>query len=188
VQYVPVDNPVTGTRIDALVGLSGGSSATTNTGAFALSMYMGISSRNGSTLSSLSSGSTQTTFSYASNTAGATQLTASAIRAISCPVNFNMAPGEYFVGVNMITATTSIGASTTNFGLTLSMYGGTDIGTALPYADITANTATSSNLYYGQGVYTAATTGMPVSIGISQIAQTGASQAQANIALVFRNV
>ncbi len=187
VQYVAIDNPVTGSRIDALLGLSGGSSATANTGAIAFSVYMGISTRNGSTLSSLSSGSTQTTFSYASNTAGATQLTASAVRALSCPVNFNMAPGEYYVGVNIITATSSIGASTTNFGLTLSMYGGTDVQTAVPYADMTANTATSNNLYFGQGIFTAATTGMPISLGLSQIAQTGASQAQANIGLVFRN-
>jgi hypothetical protein len=187
VQYIPIDSPVTGSRIDALVGLSASSAAASNTAAFAFSVYMGISTRNGTALSSLSSGSTQTTYSYASNTAGNTQLTASAIRAISCPINFNLVPGEYFVGVNIITATSSVGAATTSLGMTMSMYGGTNIATALPYADITANTATSSNLYYGQGMFTAATTGMPVSIGLSNIAQTGASQAQANIGLVFRN-
>ena len=187
IQYVPIDSPLTATRIDALMGLQGGSAATTATGAIVFSVYMGISTRNGSTLSSLSSGSTQTTYTYASNSAGQTQLTASALRPISCPVNVNAAPGEYFVGVNIITNTSSIGASTTNYGLTMSIYGGTDVQTAIPYAEITANTATSSGLYYGQGMYTAATTGMPVSIGLANIAQTGPSAAQANIGLVFRN-
>ncbi len=187
IQYIPIDNPLTASRVDALVAMSGGSGATTATGAIAISMYVGISTRNVSTLSSLSSGSTQTTYTYASNTAGNTQLTASALRPISCPVNVNAPPGEYFVGVNIITATSSIGLSTTNYGLTMSIYGGTQVQTAVPYAEITANTATSSNLWYGQGVYTAATTGMPVSIGLAAIAQTGSSQAQANIALVFRN-
>jgi hypothetical protein len=37
------------------------------------------------------------------------------------------------------------------------------------------------------GVYTAATTGVPVSINLNAIAQTGSSLSQANIALVFRN-
>jgi hypothetical protein len=106
---------------------------------------------------------------------------------MSVPVNFNMAPGEYFVGFNLITATSSIGLSTTNFGLTLSMMGANNIQTALNYAEITANTASSTNLFGGMGVFTAATTGAPVSINLNAINQVSASLSQANIALVFRN-
>ena len=185
--YVQVPNWLTGTRIDALVGMSGGSSATANTGAIAMSMYAAIYSRNASTLSSMSSGSTQTTFTYASNSAGQTQLTQSAVRMVSVPVNFNMAPGNYIVGFNLVTATSSVGTATTNMGLTMSMYGGNGLQTALGVYDITANTTTSSGLYGGMGVGTAATTGIPASISIAAINQTGASLSQANIALVFRN-
>ena len=116
-----------------------------------------------------------------------TSLTTGAIRPISVPCNFNMAPGEYLVGFNFLTATTSIGTGTTSFGLTLSMMGGNQFQTAaLPYAEIGSTTQTGSNLIGGMGVYTAATTGLPIAPGFSNIAQSGSSQQQANIALVFR--
>ena len=187
VQYVAVNWPITASRLDALVAWSGASSATTNTCAIAISAYAAIYTRNASTLSSLSSGSTQTTYTYASNTAGQTGLTQSAIRPISVPVNVSMTPGEYFVGFNFITATSSVGLSTTNLGQTLSIMGANQIQSALNYAEFGNATATSSNLYYGMGLYTAASTGMPASIGLASISQTGASLSQANIALVFRN-
>ncbi len=187
VQYVAVNWPITASRLDALVAWSGASSATTNTCAIAISAYAAIYTRNASTLSSLSSGSTQTTYTYASSTAGQTGLTQSAIRPISVPVNVSMTPGEYFVGFNFITATSSVGLSTTNLGQTLSIMGANQIQSALNYAEFGNATATSSNLYYGMGLYTAASTGMPASIGLASISQTGASLSQANIALVFRN-
>lgn len=186
IQYVPVYMPVTGTRIDALAAFSAGSSATTNTGGFAFSQYAIIYTLNGATLSSLSSGSTQTTYTYASNTAGHTELSANVIRPISVPINFNMAPGEYYVGFNFVTATTSIGASTTNAGLTVSMYGGNDLQTALNYAEFGSNTATSTGLFR-LGVYSAATTGVVTRVSLSAINQTGSAQSAGNIALVFRN-
>ena len=188
IQYVPVPIPVSGSRIDALVAMSGGSGATAATGAIALSAYAIIYTKNASTLSSLSSGSTQTTYSYASNTAGQTQLTASAIRPVSVPVNFLMTQGEYFVGFNLITATSSVGTATTNYGLTLSMMGGNAIQTVLPYAEITANTATSTNWQGGMGMYSAATTGVPTAVSLSAINQTGSAISAANIAIAFRNV
>ena len=186
-QYVAVQGAITGTRIDALASWAGGSSATANTCAIALSAYAAIYTNNASTLSSLSSGSTQTTYSYASNSAGHTELTTGAIRPISCPVAFNMAPGEYLVGFNLVTATSSIGLSTTNIAQTISMMGGAQFQTAANYAEFGSNTATSTNLIGGMGVYTAATTGLPGSLALSNIAQTGASLSQGNIALVFRN-
>lgn len=187
-QYVAVYAPATGTRIDALASWSAmGSAATTATAAIAMSAYAVIYTRNVSTLSSLSSGSTQTTYSYASNTAGHTEFLSAAMRPISVPVNFNMQAGEYLVGFNLITATSSIGASTTSFGLTLSMMGGNQNQTAANYAEIGSQTASSSNLFAGMGVYASATTGMPAAASLSAIAQTGSSLSQANIALVFRN-
>jgi hypothetical protein len=182
IQYVPLDCALTGTRIDALFAISMGSSAANSVAGMIISAYAAIFTRNVSTLSSLSSGSTQTTYTYNSNSAGNTQFTGSNIYPISVPVNFNMAPGEYFVGFNMVTQ-----SSNTGLGTTISIMGGNAQQTALNYAEITNQTATSSNLFGGMGVYTAATTGIPVSINLNAIAQTGASLSQANIALVFRN-
>jgi len=187
IQYIAPYQPITASRVDCLMLWSGASSATTNTCAIAVSAYAAIYTRNVSTLSSLSSGSTQTTYTYASNTAGQTQLIGAAIRPVSVPMNINMAPGEYFVGFNFITATSSIGLSTTNLGQTFSVMGGNELQTVYPYAEFTAGTATSTNQFGGMGVFTAATTGIPSTIGLANIAQTGASLSQANIALVFRN-
>jgi hypothetical protein len=186
-QYLAAQGAITGTRIDALASWSGASSATANTCAVAISAYAAIYTNNALTLSSLSSGSTQTTYSYASNSAGHTELTAGAIRPISCPVNFNIAPGEYLVGFNVVTATSSIGTATTNLAQTISMMGGNQFQSAINYAEFGSNTASSTNLIGGMGIYTAATTGLPGSVALSNLAQTGASLSQANIAMVFRN-
>ena len=186
-QYVPTPNVISGSRIDALVSWSGASSATTNTCAFAVSAYAAIYSNSASSLVSLSSGSTQTTYSYASNSAGVTALTAGAMRPISVPVNFSMSAGEYYVGFNIVTATSSIGLSTTNLGQSISVVGGVALATASNYAEFTANTATSSNLYGAMGLYSVATTGLSGNYALSLLNMTGANLADANIALVFRN-
>ncbi len=185
--YVSVPTPVTASRMDALVAWSGGSSATTNTCAIVWSAYGVIYTRNANTLSSLSSGSTQTTLTYASNTAGQTQLSQSAIRPISVPINVNMAPGEYVVGFNWVTNTSSIGLSTTNITQAFSMMGGAALQSALVYAESNAVTNASVNLLSGMGVYSVASTGLSGAYSLSAIVQSGSSLSQANIALVFRN-
>ena len=180
IQYMNLQAPLSGSRIDALMAMSNSSSAGAGTVTLQHSRYAIIYTRNVSTLSSLSSGSTQTTYTYASNTAGATYLSNSAVYPLSVPVNFSMTPGEYYIGFNLITANTA-------GSVTQSMMGGNNLQSALPYADF-ANTATSTNAQAGMGVYTVATTGVPTAPQLGQIAQTGSSQSQANIALVFRNV
>lgn len=186
VQYVPVDWPVTATRLDALVSWSGASSAASNTGAVVISAYGAVFTRNGATLFSLSSGSTQTTYTYASNSAGAS-LYVPAIRPVSVPMNVSMTPGEYFVAFNFSTNSSSVGAATTNYGQTLSMMGGNEIQTAANFAEFTNATATSTNLYGGMGIYTASSAGIGASLALSNIAQTGSALSAANVALVFRN-
>lgn len=188
IQYLPLDNALSASRLDALVGWTAATAATTATMGIALSVWAAIYTKNGLTLSSLSSGSTQTTYTYASNSAGNTQLSVGAIRPVSVPVNMSLTQGEYYVGFNFSTAATSIGASTTNLAQVLSMYGGNGIQSASNYAEFTAATNTSTNLYGGMGVFTAATAGMPASIALSNINQAGQSLSQANIALAFRNV
>ena len=72
-----------------------------------------------------------------------------------------------------------------NLGTTVSIMGANNLQTAVNYAEITNQTASSTNWFGGMGVYTAAITGMPVSVPLNAIAQTGSSLSQANIALVL---
>lgn len=188
VQYLPLYDVLNCSRVDAMVGWSGSSTASAVTCAIAISAYCAVYTRmNSSQLGSVSSGSTQTTYSYASNTAGATGMTQSAVRPISVPVNISATPGEYWVAFNFITAQSSVGAATTALGQTLSMYGGNVIQTGInPILDFTNATATSNGLM-SMGVYASATTGLPATISASALAQTGSSLSQANIALVLRS-
>jgi hypothetical protein len=179
-QYINPQVAVTGTRLDALVSMSFSSTAGAGTQTYSHSVYAAIYTRNGSTLSSLSSGSTQYSFSMASNSAGNTNMTQAAIRAISVPVNLNMAPGEYIVGFNLVTAGTAV-------SLTMSMFGDNNMQTAANYAEMGSATAASQGLLSGMGVYSAASTGLSGAYSISGIVGTGVSLSQANIAIVMRN-
>lgn len=187
IQYVLMPNNVSATRLDMLFNWSAGSSATTNTAAIALTIFGGIYTRNGATLSSLSSGSTQTTYTYASNSAG-TGNSGTAVRAMSIPINIDMSAGEYYVAMGWSSAASSIGLSTTNLGQTQSVMGANQLQTALNWADWGASTNATLGLYSGMGVYSAALSTVPPTISLSAINQTGAALSQANIALVFRNV
>lgn len=181
-QYVSVPVPVTASRVDLLVAHSGSSSASNTTGGFKFSIYVGVYTVNGASLSSLSSGSTQSTYTWNSNSAGHTEMTQSNIIPISCPVNVNMLEGEYIVGVNFITATTG-----SAFGNTWSVMGGKNLQTGLVYAEVGSASNASVNLLHGMGVYSAASTGLSGAYSLSGIVQTGSSLSQANVALVFRN-
>ena len=189
IQYVPVYANVTGTRIDLPVIWNGGSSATTATMAIVISAYAMIYSRNGASLSSMSSGSTQVTYTYASNSAGHTEVITAAVKPISVPVNFNMTPGEYYVAFNFSTNSSSVGLSTTNYTQQISVMGGAAISTTtyLNYAEWGSQTTVYNNLSNGMGVYSVTSAGIPTAMSISGIVGTGASLSQANILLVFRN-
>ena len=179
INYIDIMAPITGTRLDALASMSFSTTAGAGTQTYNLSAYAVIYSKNVSTLSSLSSGSTQTTYTLASNTAGQTQLTQPAIRPISVPINFNMVPGEYFVGFNFITANTAGSATFSIMGDV--MQAGQN------FAEMTAQTATSTGYIGGMGIYSVATTGTIANVSLTAINQTGTALAQANIALIFRN-
>lgn len=185
--YVPALIAVTATRLDALVAVVATSSATLATMGIAMSQYAAIYTLNVSTLSSLSSGSTQATYSFVSNIAGNTEFFTNAMRPISVPMNINMTPGEYYVGFNLITHTSSIGLTTTSLGFGISMIAGGSTQTVSNYAEMGAQTASSVNLQNGMGLQSVATTGIPGAIAISDINATGAFLSRANLQLVFRN-
>ena len=132
--YFPCNYPITATRMDALLNVIVASATTTATAAIAITANAGIYSSflstntAGSTTAAslLSWGSTQTTYSYASNSAGLTMLITAGIRPVSVPININMAPGEYYVAFNMSTSQSSVGLSTTALGFSMSHGAGSD--------------------------------------------------------------
>lgn len=179
-QYVSNNVPVTATRMDALFYSS--ISTNSSTVSFSYSAYGAIYTVNASTLASVSSGSTQGSWSWVSNTGGSTAMQQNAIRPISVPININMAPGEYLVGFNYVTA----GAGGTTHTIAPLM-GGTGVLGWPGYGEINAATNASRQLMSGMGIYSAATTGLSGSYSISGIVGTGTALQQANIGIVLRN-
>ena len=194
-QYYPCAYPVTASRLDLLVEVSAASAATTATAAPVISAIAGVysvfqntnSAGTTNQLSLLSGGSTATTYSYASNSAGNTNLIAGAIRPISVPININMAPGEYFIAFGLSTTASSVGLSTTALALSLSVQACLTQQTAINYAEITAATNASNDLYGGRGVYSAATGALPLTLNQTQVNVTGANALDGNYVFVMRN-
>jgi hypothetical protein len=193
--YFPCNYPVTATRMDALLNIIAASAATTATAAIAITANAGVYSSflstntAGSTTAAslLSWGSTQTTYSYASGTAGNTQFITAGLRPVSVPININMSPGEYYVAFNMSTSQSSVGLSTTALGFSMSHQCGLGLS-ATNYAEITAVTSSAQGLNYFQGVYTTTSGALPLTIASTQVAQTGISGGIAgNYAFVLRN-
>lgn len=194
-QYFPCTAAVSASRLDCLFNIAVQTTTTTNTAAIAITaiggVYSNIVSTNtaGSTtiLSLLSGGSTQTTYSYASNASGQTQLIAAAVRPISVPVNINIQPGEYFVAFGMSTSASSVGANTTALNFSASVQAALTLMTATNYAEFTAATTANSNLYGGLGVYASATAVLPGTINVTAINATGANMLDGNYQFVMRN-
>jgi len=187
IQRMIVPHRLSATRVDCLFSHSNATSASAATGALAMSVWCGIYTLNGSTLSSVASGSTQTTYSYASNTAGATYVSVGAIKPISAPVTMDLLPGIYYVGFNISTTNSSIGTATFAPANTFSVMCGVTMATAPSIAHWSAGaTATSKNISNGMGLYSAAVNSVPPTITHSAINMTGTNLSRANINLMFR--
>ena len=194
-QYFNCTYPVSASRLDCLLNMIQATSATTNTGAALYTAIAGIYQTAASTNSAgttnyanlLSAGSATTSFTWASNSAGFTNLSASAIRPMSVPVNINMAQGEYLVAFAISSTNSSVGASTTALAVSMSIQAALTNQTAVNYAELTAATNASTNLMGGWGVYSAATGALPNTLPITAINQTGANALAGNFAFVMRN-
>lgn len=185
--YRDVLMPVTATRVDAMFHWQQASTANANTIAIAMTILCGIYTRNASTLNTVSSASTQTTYTYASSTAGNTQLTGVAYRPVSIPMNVNMTPGAYYMGFGISTSYSSIGTATSTAAQTISVVGAPQGSSAVPWTDeFTRVTNTSVGMLSGHGVYSAAVSSVVPAISLSAINQSGSYFHRANIALVFR--
>lgn len=194
-QYFPCAYPVGATRLDLLLNQLIATAGTTATAAALYTAIGGVystyvtSNTAGTTNAAqlLSAGSATGSFTWASNSAGNTNLSVSAIRPVSVPVNIQMAPGEYLVAFGLSTTNSSVGLSTTALAWSLSIQAALTNQTAVNYAEPLAATNASSNLWGGWGVYTAATGALPNTLPLTAIAQTGANALGGNYAFVMRN-
>lgn len=193
--YYPCNYPVTATRLDGLYNWDAASSATAATAADLYTAIAGIYTTFASTntagttnaLSLLSAGSTTVSYTYASNSAGSTQVIGSAVRPVSVPINIAMAPGEYFVGFGLSTTNSSVGTATTALAQSISVMAGLTNITAVNYAEFSNATTSNSGIQGAMGVYSAATGGLPLTVPLTAIAQTGANALLGNFAIVMRN-
>ena len=177
------------TRLEVPFLVSIASGANPNTWGLQATVFAAIYTKNGSTLSSLSSGSTAWSLSLASNSAGSTQVIPHAVRPMTVPFNINMTPGEYYIGFGVSTNNSSVGTATTALGNTWSIMGAPIYSSAVPWVEaFSATTNTSTGLFGGHGVYSAAISTVPPTVSLSAINQTGSYYARANMGLVFRNI
>jgi hypothetical protein len=156
--------PFSASRVDMMASVSL-SALALSTEAQSLSMYVGLYSLNGSTLSLASSGSQ----SYAwSNNSGASAASLSGMRRFSAPINVNYTGGfDLFVGVmsNTTYANTN-GISLSNVVVPL--------GPGPQLQGLIGQTQVNSMQFVpGQGFFSTSTAALPASIGLSQISGAG---------------
>ncbi|HET6746614.1 MAG TPA: hypothetical protein VFH06_00730 [Candidatus Saccharimonadales bacterium] len=171
--YIPFN--VSGSAMKMGGSLTLGTSTAASTGSANLSVWMGLYSLNGSSLSLASSGSALHAFSWqaaSSATSGLTSLTG--MRELTVPMNVNITPGEYWAAAVISSATTATGA-------TFTMWGNSILGTAAGQGVLTPLGSATSNanneVMMLQGIYTVATSAGPASIAGSQINNSSAGYA-----------
>jgi len=173
--------PFTASRVDMLASVSAANLAV-STQAQTLSMYVGLYSLNGSTLSLASSGSQ----SYGwSNNSNGSSLSITGLRRFSAPMNVNYTGGfDLFVGImSNTTFINTNGVSLSNVVIPL--------GPGPQLQGLIGQTQVNSMQFApGQGFFSATSAGMPASMALSQLVGLGSGgSAVANYAPVqFANV
>lgn len=177
--YVPFN--VTGSAMKIGGSMTVGTFTSATTASINITLWMGIYTLNGSTLSLASSGSANNGFTWR-NTANSSQYASSylGMREMTVPMNINMTPGQYWVAAAMATATNyTSGFSYTLYGNTYMNTSGGVFGLAPMGVNTTGGSSTNVRdaiLY--EGVYTAATTAGPSAISYGQLNNTGNSSVQ----------
>lgn len=173
--YVPLNVTATAFAIAGNLTMATNTSATTASVNY--SMNVGIYGLSGSTLSLLSSGSANNGFQWSQSASTTANTSINGLRIMTAPINANITPGQYWVGVALSSATTYTGG-------TFSLHGDPSINTSASnaaFSPIGGATGNNGAIMY-QGIFTAATNAMPSSIvGSADINMTSASNvARAN--------
>lgn len=151
---------------------------TTNAGSswsFAMTFNVGIYTNNASTLSLASQGGT--TYNLADLSGGSSQQI-TGVKNFSVPINANMTPGNYWVAVHSITA------STNSLGLILSqMFAPSQ---QMSNGSLGVTSAASNASVFGMGHWTAQTAALPAAISFNAIVASAAPDA-AHLHMQFHN-
>lgn len=164
--YIPFN--VSGSAMKIAGSLSASTNTSATTASANLSVWIGLYTLNGSTLSLASSGSANNGFQWSQSASSTANVSINGMRQLTVPVNVNLTPGEYWVGALMTSATTYTGASFT-------MYGNNQVATSASGAVLMPiginNTATSAmrDAMLMQGIYSTTTSALPTSIANTQI-------------------
>lgn len=143
-----------------------------SSGSHTLSFWAGLYSRNVSTLSLY--GSASTTYAVTHSGTQGVYASLSGLRLLSIPWTTTIADGQYWFG--LVSRTTSGGANGSWSQLRISAGIATDLQGLFSAA---ANTTVQITL--GQGSYTATTSGMPASIGFTQLQGSGSGNYRAPV-------
>lgn len=146
-------------QYDRLVFGLNNTNSSNSSGSHTLSFWVGIYTRNASTLSLLASTSSSTALTH-SGTAGSYSLY-SGLRLFTIPHTSTYTQGEYWIG--FVSRTTSGGANGSYSNLGCSWVNSNFLG------HFGSSHNTTYQLTLGQGVYSATTSGMPGSVGFTQI-------------------
>ena len=154
-------NPVSlpNVQFDRIVMPILNTNSSNSSGSHTLSFWAGVYSRNASTLSLIVSGSNSTAITH-SGTAGSYSLF-SGLRLYTIPLTTTLAEGQYFVG--MLSRSASGGTGGSYSQMLLSQFASNLQGLFGAVANATVQ------LDVGKGHYSASTSGMPASIGLTQI-------------------
>jgi len=170
--YVPFN--VTGTQMNIGMSVSGATNTSATTASANVSLWIGIYTLNGSSLSLASSGSANNGFQWSQSASSTGNTSINSMRLMSVPINVNMTPGEYWMGVVISSATTYTSAGFTFYGGNLI----NNAATAAVFAPIGSGTTASSMAIPFQGIYTAATAVGPSSMSKAHINFSSASNVQ----------
>jgi hypothetical protein len=156
--------PFSASRADMMVSMSL-SALVLSTQAQTVSMYVGLYSLNGSTLSLASSGSQSYAWTNSSNNSSASL---SGMRRFSAPINVNYTGGfDLFVG--MMSNTTFVNSNAISLSNVV-----VPLGPGPQLQGLIGQTQVNSMQFVpGQGFFSATSAGMPASIGLSQISGAG---------------
>jgi hypothetical protein len=172
-----MDQNFTASRADIYASIAG-STVALSSYAGTVSAFVGIYTRNGSTLSLASSGSQSYSF---SNQSGITNLSAfTGLRNMSVPINVNGAPQDAWLAVMSKTASSNTNAwSASNMLIP---------GNGAQLAGLIGASANATQQQMlGLGVFSVSSASLPSSMAISQINGT-ATNAAMMPAIVFHNV
>jgi hypothetical protein len=160
--YVPFQVTGSAMKIGGSLSAQTSNSAMSATGVF--SLYLGIYTLNGSTLSLASSGSANNSFVWSHSDSSTGNTSVDGMRQLTAPININMAPGEYWVAALIRSATTNASADLTLYGRGQNEAG--DEAFINPtFAPLGSGTTASSMVIPFQGIFTAQTAALPASIG-----------------------